>query len=238
METAFAIVRRMQAQAAEWEAAHDRRAIFLSCYTVMTGNTLRAVQAGDFEDGVWVNALLHRFADYYFAALDAYQRRAAVPEAWRLSFEADALPHTHVLQNLLLGVNAHICYDLVFALADTLAPAWAALDDERRTSRYRDHCRVNDVIYRTIDSVQDQIVERYDSGMALVDVVLARFDEWALHRLIMRWREEVWASAVQMLTCADEPASRALCTAVEARALRRAQALLGARGLPGLLDLL
>lgn len=238
METEFAVVSRMQGQVNAWEAARDRRAIFLGCYTMMTRNMLLAVRAGEFEDGAWVDALLHRFADYYFAALDACNRQAAVPAVWRAAFDADARPQTHVLQNLLLGVNAHICYDLVFALVDTLTPTWHMLDDDQRAARYRDHCRVNDIIYRTIDSVQDEIVERYDGGMALVDIVFARLDEWALHRLIAGWREEVWHDALRLLACISADENGALCAAVEERSLRRAQAVTGQRGLSGLLDLL
>jgi len=42
------------------------------------------------------------------------------------------------VQNLILGVNAHINYDLVLATADMLEPEWSQLDEERRQARHDD----------------------------------------------------------------------------------------------------
>ena len=118
------VINRMQAYIDAWEKAGDRRAIFLSCYELMTRNMLAAIGAGDFEDWAWVYALLERFAEYYFAALDAYEREQTIPVVWKLAFNAAQRPMSHVLQDLILGVNAHINYDLAFALADMLTPEW------------------------------------------------------------------------------------------------------------------
>ncbi len=67
------ITERMQNQVRRWEAVADARATFLSCYSLMTGNTLLAIEAGEFHDAKWVHTLMHRFADYYFDALEVYE---------------------------------------------------------------------------------------------------------------------------------------------------------------------
>lgn len=233
------VVARMQQIISPWEAAGDRRAIFLSCYALMTGNMLAAVESGAFEDNRWVNALLHRFANYYFDALEAYERSAeGAPKVWRLTFQAARQPRTHVMQHLLLGINAHINYDMVFALNDLLAPEWAHLSPEQRTARYRDHCQVNEIIYQTIDSVQDQVVERYQASMDLVDKLLGPVDEWLTIRLITAWRDQVWDDSVGILQCASESDRQVLRHQVEQHSVERAQAILGEAGLTGWLDVI
>jgi hypothetical protein len=71
------ITDRMQVLIVDWEQSGAARAIFPSCHRLMTANSLPALEAGEFLDPAWVHALLHRFADYYFGALDVYRRRAA-----------------------------------------------------------------------------------------------------------------------------------------------------------------
>ena len=52
----------------------------------------------------------------------------------------------NVLQNLLLGINAHINYDLVLTIYDMPAPEWERLTEEQRRRRFQDHCTVNVII--------------------------------------------------------------------------------------------
>lgn len=232
------VLARMQALINTWEAASDQRAIFLGCYALMTRNMLKALKRGEFEDNVWVSTLLNHFADYYFKALQAYEFLPEdSPLVWRYAFDAARYPKTHVLRNLVLGVNAHINFDLVFALSDVLQVEWAALTPEQRRSRYKDHCLVNKVISDTIDSVQDQILDRYDPMMEVADIAMGPLDEWMAAWMIRDWREQVWEHASRLLETPDETERRDLVATVEKHALRRAYAILGEEGLAGLKDL-
>lgn len=227
------VIARMESLITRWEPAHDRRAIFLSCYAMMTAGMIQSLERGAFEDTVWVSDLMHRFADYYFDAQIAYEQQTNVPVVWQYAFDAAKRSETHVLQNLILGVNAHITCDLVFVLYDILRDDWTGMSPDEQARRYRDHCRVNDVIYRTIDAVQDQVVERYSPAMNHVDDFAFRLDEWILHRLITRWREQVWTNAVQLIACCDEDAP-AVRQVVEERALVRSRAIMLEYGVFGL----
>lgn len=226
----------MQTHIDRWEQAHDQRVIFLTCYAMMTQNMLSALERGEFADRVWVSALLHRFAEYYFEALDAYEQRADVPQVWQQAFETCTRPRVHVIQHLLLGVNAHINYDLVWVLVEMLRDEWPNLSPEQARARYTDHLHVNQVIYETLDRVQDEVVERYSKSMDIVDKLFLRADEWLLYRLIRAWREQVWHNAHALMACdaAQVPQVRADITA---RAVRRGQAMLMQRGVLGLRDL-
>lgn len=226
------IIDKMQAFIDRWEPGGDRRAIFLSCYAMMTRNMLVAVHEDQFEDGPWVSNLLQRFADYYFVALDAYERDPfSAPQVWQVAFSANQSPKTHVLQHLILGVNAHINYDLVFTLSDLLAPEWAHLSPEQRRIRYRDHCHVNEIIYQTIDAVQDQVIERHTPDMDLVDKFMGRLDEWITSRLISSWREQVWESATRFVQAGDDTSRAAMQQEIEQRSLGRARSILGGKAI-------
>jgi hypothetical protein len=232
------VAERMQNLVDAWEAASDRRAIFLGCYALMTRNMLAAISQGEFEDNAWVSTLLSHFADYYFKALQAYDSMPdEAPVVWRFAFDAAHRPNVHVLRNLLLGINAHISFDLVFALSDMLQSEWSKLALEGRQSRYRDFCLVNKVISDTIDSVQDQIVDRYEPMMEVVDKALGPLDEWMTEWMIRDWREQVWSHATQLVEALDEAQRQTLATAVEKHSLQRAYAILGDEGLAGLKDL-
>ncbi len=214
-------VDRMVAVLTQWESAGDRRAIFLGCYTMMTRNMLAALDAGRFHDGPWVRALLEHFAGYYFDALAACEAGAPIaPAVWRRTFAAAGRPKTRALQNLLLGVNAHVNFDLTFAVVDMLAPEWAGLSEVEREARYQDFCQVNRIIAETVDEVQDEVLERYAPAMDLVDKLLGRLDEWIAARMITRWRDEVWRNVVRWLAADDTAERAALHRKVEAAALR------------------
>ena len=198
------VLMRMDSLLESWEAARDQRLIFLSCYQMMTSNVLTAIQEKSFEDGDWVRTLMEKFAEVYFIALDQYEKKIDPPKVWKIAFEAPNFPQLHVIQNLILGVNAHINYDLVFVLSELLGLEWQNLSAEDRQMRYRDHCHINDIIFQTINSVQDQVIERFEPKFDLIDKLLGPMDEWLTSKIISSWRENVWEHAVCLVDMVDE----------------------------------
>lgn len=220
------VIERMQTLVEGWQAANDRRATFLACYQMMTRNMLAAIEGGEFNDPEWVQSLLNHFAGYYFHALEAYDAdQPDTPAIWRQAFDATRQPDTRILQNLLLGMNAHINYDLVFTLVDMLEPEWTELGLDERQGRYDDHCHVNAVIRRTIDAVQDTIIEPDDPWMDLADRLMGGVDEWIVGRMITEWRDEVWEQARCLLDTPFEE-RRHIQQSIESQALRRAATIL------------
>ena len=245
METAYiprehqSVAERMQTQVEQWQAAADRRAVFLNCYLLMTRNMLAAVEAGEFHDGAWVSMLLHRFADYYFDALAEYEQGdPAVPPIWRITHDAALQSETAVLQHLMLGVNAHINYDLVLAVAELMAAEWPGYSEDIRRLRYEDYCEVNAVVARTLDAVQDRVVETLAPWLAIVDTVLGPLDEGLASWLITRWRDEVWGQAVRLIEAPEPAAREQLRRQVEAATVERAKAILLQDGPVGIARLL
>ncbi len=219
------ILQRMETRISDWKSREDQRHVFLSCYRLMTGNMLEAIDRGGFQDRRWVSDLLHHFADYYFDALTCFECGDRVPLVWQQVHLLTTRQPLHRLQFLLLGINAHINYDLVLTLYDMLAPEWSDLSESQQEKRYADHCQVNTIIADTIDQVQDDILERDDRFMALIDRAFGRLDEYLLSRLIRNWRQGVWEEAQRMLAAKDARQREHLRGAIEAEVMRRAKLL-------------
>jgi hypothetical protein len=213
------IIQKMTQLAQAWETQNDQRAIFLRCYSMMTDNMMDAVQAKRFQDNAWVEKLLHHFADYYFNALACFDCGDQVPPVWQAVHQRAQGP-LHVMQHLLLGINAHINYDLVLSIYDMLKEEWPHLDDQTRTIRQEDHRLVNVIIGETIDKVQDEVIEKHDPRMDWLDQFLGRIDEKLLSLLISRWRAEVWDKAQVMLDCPNNAMRTTLNKELEQEVLR------------------
>ena len=86
MSTDDDVMPRMLELVQRWQQAADQRFIFLDCYALMTRNMLAALAGTEFMDSGWVDRLLHRFAEYYFTALDAYEQNPdSAPRVWQIA---------------------------------------------------------------------------------------------------------------------------------------------------------
>ena len=229
MQTIDQVLHRMIQRADAWEKTGDQRCIFLRCYSMMSSNMATAITEGHFHDPKWISTLMLRFAEYYFEALDNYERHSAkTSPAWQQVHDATTQSQLHVLQCLLLGVNAHINYDLPLSLYDCLHEEWPTLDPHQQQLRQEDHEKVNQVIASTIDAVQDTVIEPHAPVMAIVDRVMGRMDEWLLSQLISSWRNEVWSVATSLLDTADPSERELIRQQQEQRVLERGESLKGA----------
>ena len=227
MESTRHVTTQMQSLLEDWEVSNDQRAVFLSCYLLMTRRMVVAMDQGEFKDTKWVDRLLQSFAGYYFEAITNYeQENPATPAVWQLTLDASKDPETMVLQNLFLGVNAHINYDLIFTLRELLEPEWSLLSEPERKVRYLDHCQVNEVIGRTIDSVQEQVIEKRLPAMDFIDKIFGPFDERLTAWLIGKWRDDVWENAVRLVETSDLDERESIRAQVESAALKKARLML------------
>lgn len=215
------IIEKMQSRVMQWELDGNAQSVFLSCYQMMTANMIAAIDRDEFQDTAWVSRLMNRFAEYYFVALEAYEREPqAASQVWQLAHNKTQDKNTLPIQNLLLGVSAHINYDLVFTLFDSLTNEWADHSDAQRQARYADHCYVNDVIASTIDAVQDQVLELEQPSLDLVDKLFGRVDEFLISLVIKDWRETVWRNASLLLEANSESDFNKIVRQVEHDALK------------------
>lgn len=182
---------RLAAATARLRERSDRRSVFLTVYTAMTGRVAGGIDAGTFEDPAWVRDYLVAFAEHYRRALLAFERGepARVPLPWQIAFRASTGGSTLLVQDALLGISAHVNYDLAYALTDV------GIDPDRAAKR-RDHDRINDVLRQLVDVVQQSLVEVYGAeGYEHVDAALGSFDEAFTLLGLAQARNLAWENA-------------------------------------------
>ena len=181
----------------------DRRAAFLTIYARVTAEVDAGLADGEFADPEWVADYLVTFADHYRRAFYAFEcgRRADVPDPWRLAFETALGGESLVTQDILLGINAHVNYDLALALSEV------GIDPNRR-AKYADHRRINRVLRRLVDEEQTLVVERYADGIADIDESLGRLDETLSFLTLREGRRNAWRGAVALTDGRYEPIKR------------------------------
>lgn len=169
----------------------DRRAVFLTVYLAVTEAVSGRIDRSAYEDPAWVGRYLATFADHYRRALLAFEREddGPPPPPWRIAFEAALGGETLVLQDAFLGVNAHVTYDLAYALDEVGI-------DENRDSRYRDHTAVNDALRSVTDEIESVLDAEYDTAIGEVDAALGRVDEAFSYVSLKEARELAWHHAV------------------------------------------
>ena len=116
---------------------------FLATYRRTTIAVGEQVEQGRFEDPGWVDRWDVAFADLYVSALETRVAGREPSRPWRLAFAAPAeLPPLRVL---LLGINAHINYDLPQSLLAVISPE--DFDDPALLARrQRDHERIDAIL--------------------------------------------------------------------------------------------
>jgi hypothetical protein len=161
---------------------------FLGTYQRTTTAVGKAILDGAFEDGEWVEEWDVVFARLYLDAYDAHVAGGdAVPRPWRIAFEAPAgLP---ALRQVLLGINAHVNYDLPQALLGVISDADFA-DPAVLARRQRDHEAIDGVLASRVAAEDDQLT--VSGGKSLLDRVLQPLNRVSSRRFLREARQKVW----------------------------------------------
>jgi Family of unknown function (DUF5995) len=186
-----ALVARMEELLHALETAGEPGRFFLGTYLRTTRAVGVALDRGVFEDPGWVAEWDVDFAGLYLDALEAYREDAdTVAAPWRLAFGARAglPPEAHVL----LGMNAHINFDLPQSLVRMIPPedfTSPALVDLRR----RDHERIDEVLASRV-AEEDVALQRAGGRRTSLDRVLGPANRQASRLFLRESRRKVWAN--------------------------------------------
>jgi hypothetical protein len=185
------VVGRMQRRLDDLPPSLEHRRTFLATYQRTTEAVAAAVTEARFEDPDWVEQWDVVFADLYLAAHDADLAGERVPRPWRLAFDAEpALP---ALRHVLLGINAHVNYDLPQAMLAVVSVS--DFDDpvllERRR---RDHERIDAVLASRV-SAEDQALP---DARSLLDRMLTPLNHLGSKRFLREARHKVWHNVEQL----------------------------------------
>jgi Family of unknown function (DUF5995) len=190
-EAAEELDARMVALLAALEADGDPGRFFLATYLRTMRAVLAAADGGSFEDPAWVTDWDVVFAGLYVDAMEAYRRDAgSAPAPWRLAF--GARPGLPPLAHVLLGVNAHINFDLPQALL-LVIPETEFADPDALARRGRDHERVNAVLAGRM-AAEEAELRRAGQVHTRVDRLLAPLNRSASRLFLREARRKVWAN--------------------------------------------
>ena len=171
--------------------ASDPARFFLGTYRRTTAAVGAALEDGVFEDADWVARWDVDFAGCYLDAVETHRADpAAVAAPWRLAFGADPglSPEAHVL----LGINAHINFDLPRSLIRVIPPADFASPAVLAVRR-RDHERIDGVLAARIGA-EDAALERAGGRRTPLDRVLTPANRLASRLFLREARRKVWAN--------------------------------------------
>jgi uncharacterized protein DUF5995 len=185
--------------------ACDHRAVFALTYLITTQGFRDYLSdrrdPAFFAEEPAVIQLDRAFATLYFDAVAQYGAGDA-PPAWRIAFDAARSGRTNAVQDVFLGMNAHIQRDLPVALAGV------GLVDADGASRKPDHDRVDEILSAVLDGIEDELADRYDPMISLADASPSPADEEGALETLKAWREEAWRNA-ERLALAKTDAQRA-----------------------------
>ena len=168
----------------------SRLGYFAALYRLVTVSVKAGIQQGRFQDGARMERLDVAFANRYLTALAAYQQGQPCSECWRVAFDAASAWRPLILQHLLLGMNAHINFDLGIAAA-TVAPG-ADLPGLQH-----DFNEINTILAGLTNQVQEEI-EAFSPWLWLLDKIGGRTDEAVIHFSINLARDEAWRLAQRL----------------------------------------
>ena len=216
------LLRRMDALLEPMERAEDNRRHFLSTYRRTTVAVGEEIAAGGFLDPEWVERWDLVFADLYLRALEAWERGATPPEPWRVAFttarkRGDLPPLRHVL----LGMNAHINYDLPLALLEVIDDA-GFRDPALIEKRHRDHAHIDVVLLQRVGAEDEAITAAGGRRKSLYERLKEPLERRGTMHFLQEARAKVWANT-RLLA-----AARARGDAAEGERLRAELARLSA----------
>jgi Family of unknown function (DUF5995) len=221
-------IRRLRAARDKWGC--DHRAVFATTYLMLTKQIFEDVKTGfvekNFLDPKYLYTEDALFASVYFRTARAYRRGEEVAKAWQIAFDTAERDDTGAVQDMLLGINAHVQNDMPFVLAHL------GLRERDGTSRKPDHDVANGALNRGYEEVVEEVKLRFDELIGLSNPAALPADDLLGLELVRAWRENVWRNAEKLLNAKGKQEQRQVAKQIEDDAAVTAQAI-AAGGLPG-----
>jgi hypothetical protein len=161
---------------------------FPALYRQVTLRVKRGIAEGFFEDGPRMERLDTVFANRYFAAYQTFRAGGEPPRCWQVAFRATRRDQLIILQDLLVGINAHINFDLGIAVAE-VGPAGAI------AGLRGDYEKINQILGELLQQAE-AVVGRFSPMIGLLDQIGGRDETAALNFSIDAARDDAWNHAL------------------------------------------
>ncbi len=195
----------MEAVGHRLAAEDDPKRYFHATYLRTTRAVRDEIERGGFADPGWVERWDVAFAGLYLDALARYEETATTSGPWQVAFDearragaVSAGRPLPPLRHVLLGMNAHINYDLPQALLAVIDPE--VFDDPLAiASREADHRHIDTVLAARV-AEEDRELARIElpGTRTRVDRLLAPLNTAGTRRFLRESRRKVWGNARQL----------------------------------------
>ena len=192
--------------------ALNRVAAFNSLYYTITDRVAKALVGPDVTEPTFLETLDVEFAKRYLAALRLWGADDdTTPDAWEVLFRRGQDKRVSRLAGAMLGVNAHINFDLAMALIAT----WERLGPPAGDTVHPDYLLINKIFYEEIPGLR----RRYSTPWQLeLDALAGTLDDWSQRVLVTTTRAMAWDQAWRIWPLRDDPADFAHAQLVMDRA--------------------
>lgn len=185
------LIDHMQALLEPLQAADDPRQYFHATYLRTTIAASQEIRRGGFLDAEWVERWDVAFAGLYVDALETATAGHLPSRPWQVAFgAARELP---ALRHVLLGMNAHINFDLPQAIVGVISDS--EFDDAVLMARREaDHETIDRVLAARVAAEETELVKISGPG-PLLDRMLRPLSRVGTQRFLRESRKKVWANA-------------------------------------------
>jgi len=164
--------------------ADDADGYFAAMYARVTDRVRTAITDGRFADGERMARFTRTFADWYLGPRDGTRPR---PACWTAADDVSADRKLLIVQHLLLGMNAHINYDLPQVVVELAAGDHA----ESLASLRPDFDAINDILAET----QPDILRDLGRVSGWTQLAVAAGGGRVFNFSLSRARAQAWQSA-------------------------------------------
>ena len=167
---------------------------FNKLYLTITENVLERLYAGNFADPAFLSRLDVEFAARYFDALRQWSdASAACPRVWAVLFGRIPGPDCRPLPSAAAGVNAHINFDLPFALVTTFDHLGSDPVDD--SDQHHDYLQINEIFAEAIPELRRGYLEKWQ---LLIDSMNGSLDDWWQGEMVEYTRNVAWRNAQKL----------------------------------------
>jgi len=206
---------RLEARLRHYESSGDARAVFQLTYFTFSQQIFKALQERRFRDQAFATDMACRFVGIYETQLALWAARdPGQCRTWQVAFGRMEAGEANLMQAMLLGMNAHINFDLSFCALGSCrqfddlqaARSSAGLMGVRGVpvSRYEDFLVINRVGWESVPLIQETVLGRHNPLLALGNRLVEGWTTEAGEELLITSRDAAWIKTLLMLHARDE----------------------------------
>lgn len=186
----------------ESEQQNDTSGYFAALYQKVTIKVKEGIDNNYFDDGPRMEKLDVIFAKRYIDAWYGWKNKEKVSASWQCAFDISTSYRPIVFQHLLIGMNAHINFDLGIAAAEVSK-------GENIAGLEADFKRINEVLASLVAEVQSNLAEIWPTLKFLLRIS-GKADDFMVDFSMKLARQGAWKFAKALAACMPEEWDREL----------------------------